>query len=49
MFSHSLRNGRRRCDEAGGDKKVCVKESRAAERRAKADAKGQMKTADATK
>ena len=36
-------------DKAGNDKKVCVKEANAAEARAKADAKAQMKTADTNK
>jgi osmotically-inducible protein OsmY len=36
-------------DKAGNDKKICVKEAKAAETRAKADTKGQMKTADARK
>ena len=36
-------------DKAAGDKKTCVKEAKAAEARAKADAKAQMKTADAGK
>jgi len=36
-------------DKAGNDKKVCVKEVKAAETRAKADAKAQMKTSDASK
>lgn len=39
-----------RCDDkAGEDKKVCVKEAKAAQTRAKADANAQMKTADASK
>ena len=36
-------------DKADNDKKVCVKEAKAAETRAKADAKAEMKTADANK
>ena len=36
-------------DKAGKDKKACVKEAKAAETRAKADAKAQMKTSDARK
>jgi len=36
-------------DKAGNDKKDCVKEAKAAETRAKAAAKGQMKTSDASK
>jgi osmotically-inducible protein OsmY len=36
-------------DKAGNDKKVCVKEAKAAETRAKADARKQMKTSDASK
>jgi len=36
-------------DKAGNDKKVCLKEAKAAETRAKADAKAQMKTSDASK
>ena len=36
-------------DKAGNDKKVCVKQAKAAETRAKADAKAQMTTADANK
>jgi osmotically-inducible protein OsmY len=36
-------------DKAGNDKKVCVKDAKAAETRAKTDAKAQMKTADASK
>ena len=34
-------------DKAGNDKKVCVKEAKAAETRAKADAKANLKTASA--
>ena len=36
-------------DKAGADKKGCLKEAKAAETRAKADAKAQMKTSDANK
>lgn len=36
-------------DKAGNDKKVCVKEAKAAETRAKADAKAQMQTSAASK
>jgi osmotically-inducible protein OsmY len=36
-------------DKSGNEKKACVKEAKAAETRAKADAKAQMKTADASK
>ena len=36
-------------DKAGDDKKVCVKEAKAAEARAKADARTQMKTATVSK
>jgi len=36
-------------DKAGNDKTACVKDAKAAEARAKADAKAQMKTADAGK
>ena len=36
-------------DKAGENKKVCVKEAKAAETRAKADARTQMKTSDASK
>ena len=36
-------------DKAGDDKKVCVKQAKAAETRAKADARPPMKTADAGK
>ena len=36
-------------DKAGNDKKVCVKEAKAAQTKAKADASAQMKTADASK
>jgi len=36
-------------DKAGNDKKACVKEAKAAETRAKADAKARMQTSDAGK
>jgi osmotically-inducible protein OsmY len=36
-------------DKAGNDKTVCVREAKAAETRAKADAKAQMRTSDASK
>ena len=36
-------------DKAGNDKQVCLKEAKAAETRAKADAKAQMEAADASK
>ena len=36
-------------DKAGDDKKVCVNEAKAAETRAKTDARAQMKTSDASK
>ena len=36
-------------DKAGNDKTVCVKQAKAAETRAKADAKPQMRTSDASK
>jgi osmotically-inducible protein OsmY len=36
-------------DKAGNDKTVCVKEAKASETRAKADAKAQLRTSDASK